>query len=385
MTTTALTPEIETRFAAARRIAEAVLYSGCPLRPYRTPPAGEPAGRQAGLLAPPAWATRSGGHCLQRTECLLEPEPDATLLAELRFLHTQRCTLQRTGPDGSYQDVPELRLGDWVLTGWDEGVEERIQLALKVSELSRDGRELPFGCPGHEETEALYDDAGRLAGRIVRRREEVQGVIRIAAADLAGPRPLRRLTAEAGNASRWTPPHQDSPARGSSPQDASAQDASHQGASAQNVPYHDGRAAAMPHSLVAAHLMLGLSHGGFLSLADPPEWARSAAAGCDNLHTWPVLAGESGRCDVMLSAPVALPDHPAEPGQAPPDPFRLGSGSGSEFGSESGSGSAPGSRSATGSNGPGGCSPGLSIRCHRPVSCHLPNLKPAALTQPTSS
>ena len=281
MTATALTPEIETRFAGARRIAEAVLYSGCPLSPYRAPAAGEPVRRPAGLLVPPAWAARGGGHCLQRTECLLEPEPDATLLAELRFLHTQRCTVQRTGPDGVYQDVPELRLADRVLTGWDEGVEARIQLALKVGELTGDGRELPFDCSGHEETEALYDESGRLAGRIVRRREEVGGVIRVAAADLPGPGPLRRLTAEVGNGSGWTP---------SEPVDP---------------------AAALPYSMVATHLMVGLSDGGFLSLADPPEWARSAAAGCDNLHTWPVLAGDSGRCDVMLSAPVTLPDHPA--------------------------------------------------------------------------
>ncbi len=337
MTTSALTPEIETRFTGVRRIAEAVLYSGCPLRPYRAPAAGEPAGRQAGLLVPPAWAAHGGGHCLQRTECLLEPEPDATLLAELRFLHTQRCTVQRTGPDGVYQDVPELRLADRVLTGWDEGVEERIQLALKVGELTDDGRELPFGCPGHEETEALYDADGRLAGRIVRRREEVSGVIRVAAADLpeSGPGPggLRRLTAEVSNGSGWTLPHQ-----------ADA-------------------AAALPYSLVAAHLMLGLSHGGFLSLADPPEWARSAAAGCDNLHTWPVLAGEAGRRDLMLSAPVTLPDHPAHPDQ-PTHSDQLSSAA----------------RSATGSTGRGGCSPSMRIRCHRPVSCQPPNLKPAALT-----
>jgi hypothetical protein len=314
MTTSALTPEIETRFAGARRIAEAVLYSGCLLRPCRTE-AGEQAaeeagaearerareesaGRQPGLLVPPAWVTRVGGHCLQRTECLLEPEPDSTLLAELRFLHTQRCTVQRTGPDGVYQDVPELRLAGRVLTGWDEGVEARIQLALKVSELTPDGRELPFGCPGHEETEALYDGDGRLAGRIVRRREEVGGVIRVAAADLAGPGPshgpgpLRRLTTEVGNGSRWTPQHQQA-----------------------------DLAPVLPHSLVAAHLMLGLSHGGFLSLADPPQWARSAAAGCDNLHTWPVLAGEAGGRDVMLSAPVTLPDHP--PGHSRSTPAAL--------------------------------------------------------------
>jgi len=323
MTTTALTPEIETRFATARLIAEAVLYSGCRLYPYRAPASAALPWRRAGLLVPPAWAARSGEHAAQRTECLLEPAPGSTLLAELRFLHTQRCTVQRTGPDGVYQDTPELRVGDRLLTGWDEGVEERIQLALKVGELNGDGRELPFGCPGHEETEALYDDTGHLVGRIVRRREEVHGLIRVAAADLPGPRPLRRLTAEVGNTGDWASPQ------------AEADPAS-----------------VLPHSLVAAHLMVGLSHGTFLSLADPPDWARSAAADCDNLNTWPVLAGEAGGCDVMLSAPVTLPDHPAPPVQHP---------------------------TAAQSD----CSPSLRDHCHRPVPC-LPDASATlAPTTPT--
>ncbi|MBC3839838.1 hypothetical protein GXW82_05160 [Streptacidiphilus sp. 4-A2] len=152
-----------------------------------------------------------------------------------------------------------------MLTGWDEGVEQRIQLALRVGELTGGGRTLPFGCPGHEETEAVYDDAGHLVGRILRRREEVRGVIRVAAAELPGPPALRRLTAEVENAGGWSARHHDA-----------------------------DRLAALPHSLVATHLMVGLSQGVFLSLADPPQWARSAAAGCDNLHTWPVLAGAAG-------------------------------------------------------------------------------------------
>ena len=109
MTTSALTPEIETRFAGVRRIAEAVLYSGCQLHPYRAQAPGARSRRLAGLLVPPAWAARGGAPAVQRTECLLQPGPDATLLAELRFLHTQRCTVQRTGPDGVYQDTPSLR------------------------------------------------------------------------------------------------------------------------------------------------------------------------------------------------------------------------------------------------------------------------------------
>ena len=68
------------------------------------------------------------------------------------------------------------------------------------------------------------------------------------------------------------------------------------------------------HSLVSAHLILALSDGGFASLLDPPPWAADAAADCTNIHAFPVLVGEAGRDDLMLSAPVLLPDYPrAEP------------------------------------------------------------------------
>jgi hypothetical protein len=76
------------------------------------------------------------------------------------------------------------------------------------------------------------------------------------------------------------------------------------GASAAN------RDEALPHALVSAHLMLGLSAGSFVSMTDPPEWARAAVAECRNEHTWPVLAGDDGAPDVVLSSPIILEDHP---------------------------------------------------------------------------
>jgi hypothetical protein len=59
-------------------------------------------------------------------------------------------------------------------------------------------------------------------------------------------------------------------------------------------------------SLVAAHTLLGVRGGAFLSLTDPPEWASDAAADCANLHTWPVLIDDT----TMLSSPIILYDYP---------------------------------------------------------------------------
>jgi hypothetical protein len=277
-----LTPQIEARFAAARQVADAVLFEGYVLYPYRASAAKNRLRWQFGVLVPPGWGADSGEHALQRTECLMEPRAGATLFAELRFLHAQRRVVQQLLPDGGFETVAELELTDRVLTAWDEGIEERVQLSFPVHELTEDEQLVRFTRPAAEETEDVQDDSGRVVGRMLRRREELHGLIRLTAAELPGPYAVRRLTAVVENTSDWTPERPDA-----------------------------DREAALPRALVSAHLMLGLDSGSFLSVADPPEWAKGATAACENLHTWPVLAGEGGRSDVLLSSPIILEDHPA--------------------------------------------------------------------------
>ena len=64
-------------------------------------------------------------------------------------------------------------------------------------------------------------------------------------------------------------------------------------------------------SMVGAHLLLAVEDGVFVSLVEPPPEAESAAAACRNINTWPVLVGDRGACDVMLSSPIVLYDFPA--------------------------------------------------------------------------
>jgi hypothetical protein len=67
---------------------------------------------------------------------------------------------------------------------------------------------------------------------------------------------------------------------------------------------------ALPTALVAAHLIVSVSGGSFVSMTDPPQWARPAVAECENAGSWPVLAGPGGGRQVMLAAPIILYDHP---------------------------------------------------------------------------
>ncbi|TXS48468.1 hypothetical protein EAO75_16095 [Streptomyces sp. uw30] len=283
MTATAFAPATEERLALARQVADAVLFEGYVLYPYRASAAKNRLRWQFGVLVPPAWGAECEEHDFQHTECLIEPRAGATLAVEVRFLHARRRTVQRALPDGGFETVAELPLDDRVLVPWDEGAEERVELVAPVGQLLGAEAEFPFRKPAVEETEPVLDSAGRTVGRLVRRSAEVSGVVRLRARELDGPYRVSRLTAVVENTTPWAPP--------------------------------EGRAAdrdaALPHSLVATHLLMALDAGAFLSMTDPPEWARGAVAACRNLHTWPVLAGEPGRTDLVLSSPIILEDHPS--------------------------------------------------------------------------
>ncbi|MFI6768444.1 hypothetical protein [Streptomyces sp. NPDC050355] len=288
MTTGVLPDEAADRFATARQVADAVLFEGYVLYPYRASAAKNRLRWQFGVLVPPDWGAEHAEHSFQRTECLMEPRAGARLSAELRFLHAQRRTVQRLVADEEFETVEQLELPDRVVSCWDEGTEERITLDVDVAKLTDEGLTIPFSRPAHEETEPVHDAEGRQVGRLVRRRAGIEGLVRLTAVALDGPYAALRLTATVENTSTWKP-------------DDDAAD----------------RTAALPYSLVGAHLLLGLSAGSFLSMTDPPEWARAAAASCRNEHSWPVLAGASGRADVVLSSPIILEDHPAIAPESP--------------------------------------------------------------------
>ena len=289
MTVTAFASETEKRFAFARQVADAVLFEGYVLYPYRASAAKNRLRWQFGVLVPPAWGAACEEHDFQHTECLMEPKAGATLSVEVRFLRARRRTVQRARPDGSFETVPELRLDDRVLVPWDEGDEERVEVVASVDELIGDGVTHDFRRPAREDTEPVLDASGETIGRLVRACEEISGTLRLSARELDGPYRTLRLTAVVENTSGWTPPG----GRGAD------------------------RDAALPHSLVATHLLMALSAGSFLSMTDPPEWAKGAVAACRNLHTWPVLAGEPGSADLVLSSPIILEDHPAIAPESP--------------------------------------------------------------------
>jgi hypothetical protein len=254
-----------TSMDAARQIADAVLYEGFLLYPYRASARKNQVRWQWGVLVPPAYAGAGHGeHAFSHMECLLEPGADPVLHIRLRFLQLQH----RSGGDGS---VPEF----------DEAVEHEIDSAMSVADLVDTEQVVPVAIPGGTE---VTDDG------LTRQRWPLSGEVRLSARRLEGPYGVLQLTVEVVNTAQWADPEAE-------------------------------RHLALRHSLIAAHTVLAVTDGEFISLIDPPEWAKPATAACRNERVWPVMIGEVGRRDVILASPIILYDYPAIAPESPGDLF----------------------------------------------------------------
>ncbi len=91
------------------------------------------------------------------------------------------------------------------------------------------------------------------------------------------------------------------------------------------TPIEDGATAsrdeALMHGLVSTHTVLSVGDGEFVSMIDPPEPFRVLAAGCRNVGCWPVLVGDEGDKDTILSAPIILYDYPQIAPESPGELF----------------------------------------------------------------
>jgi hypothetical protein len=263
--------------ALARLAADAVLYEGYLLYPYRSTAAKNQVRWQFGVLGPPGAADAGvGEEAGLAVQCLLRAEEaagsPATVTVHLRLLQLQRRLAERARADGDYETVDELRAGDAVWTSWDEAVEvERRLGTFGVSDLLR-GTVVDVQVAGGEDVEALP------GGRLVRRRGPLRAVVRLDAEHDGALVRLRVAVANTGG-------------------------------------HAADKDAALRSSMIGAHLLLEADRARFVSVIDPPAEAREAAARCSQYRCWPVLAGDGGPCgqtsDVVLAAPIILYDHPA--------------------------------------------------------------------------
>lgn len=272
----------------ARKIADAVLYEGYVLYPYRASSGKNQVRWQFGVLAPREWSAAGGcEHSWSQTECLIEDEFE--LAGTVRFLQIQsRIVEQLVDSDAdSFLKKESLEAEAELWTSWDEAIEREVEFVLS-SESSHDERLIDFEFPASRTTEAIVTKSGHRVGRFVRESTTVKGTIRVSAEPIEESRALRKLHLRIENMTPWS--------------DASA-----------------SRDVVMRSSLIGVHALIEAKRGKFVSLIDPPEWAKAAAQKCSNVRTWPVMVGEDGDRDVVLSSPIILYDYPQIAPESPGD------------------------------------------------------------------
>jgi hypothetical protein len=253
-----------------RQIADAVLYEGHVLWPYRRSSIKNRQRWTFGGVYPDAYARSAGDRSAAQTECLIEG--DAPLVdVDVRFLHV---VLRQAHRGSSALEAVDEIAG--YLT-WDETTERTVELSgLRL----RDSREAEVGVREGRDVEPVPD------GALVRTWQRLEGRL-LADVEPVEPR-LSRVRVRLVNHSRW---------------DGTTRDG------------------AIRRTFLCAHAILHARDGRFVSATDPPARLAAASSALVNDGLWPVLVGEDGSRDTVLAAPIILSDYARVAPESPGDFF----------------------------------------------------------------
>lgn len=271
------------------KIAEAVLYEGYLLYPYRASAVKNQQRWNFGVLCPRAYSEAQNGSdaWMMQTECLLHADASTRLGLKIRFLQIvdrlmgklKRPVRELTDEgEPEFEFVDKLNAGGQTYSSWQEAVEREVI----VSPL-RPANFLPrepvlFEFSASRELEPVRDESGSIVGLVVREWREIAGSVEIGVQDCG--QGVMKVTVRIRNLTL------NEPAKSPS------------------------RAEALMYSLVSVHTILAVEDGQFVSLLDPPEELQPFVAECSNVGTWPVLVGDAGDRSKVLSSPIILYDYP---------------------------------------------------------------------------
>jgi hypothetical protein len=250
-----------------RRIADAVLYEGYLLWPYRKSALKNRQRFTFGGVYPPAWDDSSR----MRAQVLLEGEQDAEVEIRVRFLHVvRRQVLRIDSPGAPPEEVEELEAGGERFVSWEEAVEREVGVGPIRVEAGEELEQIPGG--------AIRRSWQALDGHVSLVRETL--------------RPgLTRLTLQLVNTTLWS---------------------------------GSARESALQRTFCSTHAILHSDDGAWVSLTDPPPELVAEADACENVGLWPVLVGEPGERNTLLASPIILSDHPEIAPESPGNLFDSG-------------------------------------------------------------
>ena len=278
------------------KIAEAVLYEGYMLYPYRASAVKNQQRWNFGVLCPRSFSDQEHGTEAWRmqTECLVESGRSAQLSVKVRFLQIVNRSVGQLAqplhelPSGNgleFAIVDNLQVRGRTHAPWQEASEREIALPAIELEVAPPSQSIPFEFPAGREIEPLPDDHGLIVGIIVREWEALSGSVEVE----LQPSEEGAIKASIRICNLTAP----------------------------EAPQPQTRADALQYSFASTHTCLTVKNGQFVSLIDPPERLKNLAAECNNIGCWPILVGEEGDRDTMLSSPIIFYDYPQIAAESP--------------------------------------------------------------------
>jgi hypothetical protein len=284
-------------------IAEAVLYEGYMLYPYRPSSAKNRQRWNFGVLCPRSYCEQQGGSeaWMMQTECLVSAGAETRLQIGVRFLQLVKRSIGRLehpledAPPGErplselpdFEAIDRLEVNDRIYQPWDEAMDrELLSARVHPAQLASHAAML-FAFPRGGRFEYIRDENRRAIGVVLHAWEFLAGSVEFAAQQLTDE--IVRTTVRIRNLMPF------------------------------DSRFGTSRDAALPVSLISTHTILGVEQGKFVSLLEPPDSLKEFGDQCDNVGTWPVLIGdpEKRETNLMLSSPIILYDYPQVAQQSP--------------------------------------------------------------------
>ncbi|HYY28008.1 MAG TPA: hypothetical protein VE860_08700 [Chthoniobacterales bacterium] len=276
------------------RIAEAVLYEGYILYPYRASSRKNQERFTFGRIYPRAYSLAQSGAepFAMQTECLLRGHGEIpSLKIRLRFLHPMARTIGLLSSPASelpkdvsldrFSLVPELRIEDKLFQSWHEAVEREATYSQeRVENLATNPVSLPLDFADSLSVEPIRDRDGRVIAAVIRQNRRLIGEIEISAQCIDSE--VFKISVRVENLTDL---------------DEAA---------------FDQKNELLLRTFASTHTILECEQGEFLSLTDPPTAYARVAESCKNVGAWPVLVGdkEKGKANSVLSSPIILYDYP---------------------------------------------------------------------------
>ncbi len=254
-----------------REIADAILYEGYLLYPYRHSSVKNRQRWTFGVVYPQAYSKtqRSNEPWQMRTECLIQSSAEQpSVNVTMRFLHLLTRTSEAT--------EVQRQNGHTGYEAWEEGRAREVPaLHLSLQKLVSQPEQVAISFPAEHLEETATETAS-----IVRSQKAISGMMTISVEQVQTQ--LFKLSVVIEN----TTPLENAGSTSAF------------------------RNAVLLQSFVSTHTILQVQQATFVSLLDPLDILSDAVQSCKNEHTWPVLIGHTGEQDAMLSSPIILYDYP---------------------------------------------------------------------------